>query len=213
MSERCANRSATWHLVSNRVKLFMQQLFERGVVVHFHWVPAHSGIEGNERADHVCSVVRKAQGRTSKRAPAPKVWEIEGGLVEQFAMFDARSTSKQQRTHFEKKQLFALKRWDRRPERLQKRQELRMKRHEMIKRSRHAGPETALREATLLLSREKSLPTQDQHNEAIQPGEPRITEERASGLGMQLRRSVRLAASLIVKESGNTMATAIDIID
>jgi hypothetical protein len=190
-------KSATWDFISARIKGLVQQLFEKGVVVHFHWVPGHSGIEGNERADHVCGVVNKAMMRMPTKAPGQRVWEIEG-LSERFAKgpgFNPQLCNVKRRRHFEMKQRHAISKWSLRPAlRKQQREELRVVRRRHRKRTKHIGPVAP-------------------DGETVRHGEPRVTEERASGLGMQLRRSARLAAGLIAKESGNTMANAIEIID
>lgn len=209
MSEKFRHSSTTCNIIYTRVRCLMQQLFERGVVVHFHWVPGHAGIEGNERADHVCSVVSKALRGISRTAAGQRVWEIEGDLANMFAMFkNTKKTNRQQRAHFENKQRRAIDRWSRRPALQQKqRRELQEKRRETRKRARHIGSEVPAGATTLLESREETPAREDQHREAW------VREERARRLDKQLRRSARIAASLMAKNAGNTRASAIEILD
>jgi hypothetical protein len=47
-------------------------MYDQGIVVEFRWVPAHSGVEGNERVDELVKRLRKsAQSLLAQESPLP----------------------------------------------------------------------------------------------------------------------------------------------
>lgn len=63
-----------------RITRSLQRLDEKGVHTNFRWVPAHAGVEGNERADQAAKEVSRQPG-TPTRAKAERQREVEGVIA------------------------------------------------------------------------------------------------------------------------------------
>jgi hypothetical protein len=58
----------------------LQKLEEKGAHTNFRWIPAHAGIEGNERADQAAKEVARQSGAPT-RAMAERQREVEGVII------------------------------------------------------------------------------------------------------------------------------------
>lgn len=156
---------STFHLLSNRIELLMEQLAERGVTVHIHWVPGHSGAEGNERADTVCSVVRKAVAPLIAKARQQRVWEV--AVVSEKPSATSGRTSPGQLKSYRGKQLSSIEKWRSRPVSGQRKKlDLKMKAMEMKKKTRKKKANTRKKKADTRPN--KPLP----QSETLLPQEP-----------------------------------------